>query len=266
MQMKKYTRALITGASSGIGLSLAQQLAQQGTHLILVARRTERLLEISQELKKQHSIQVDILTVDLSDATQINQIIQFCEAQNYSVDLLINNAGLGPYKKFTQSSLETHLAVNQVNSLAPLTLCYQFVPHMLKHKKQSSILNVASVAGVIPVSGFAVYSATKSFLSSFSNVLSYELKDSNIHVSCLYPGATATEFSEKNNQVVIGSKIFFMSSEAVAHAALKGVSHNRMIIIPGFLNKLQIVLSRLIPTKVLLKLSSFAMSTAVKEQ
>lgn len=263
--MWKPTRALITGASSGLGESFARKLAAQGVNLVLVARRTDRLLSLSEELKSQYGVQVEYLSIDLSNENSAQNLFDFATAGNKKVDFLINNAGIGPYRPFLESSWEDHAKVINLNIYTLTKLCHLFSKHMIKHGEESSILNIASVASFHPLAKFSVYSGSKFFVRNFSDVIRYELRKTNISVSCLCPGGTATEFSQNNNQNVKNSGVL-MDAEIVTDAGLRGAFKKKRLIIPGFLNKLNCAFAMVMPNSLNVYLSDKVMGMAISQR
>ncbi len=256
-------RAVITGASGGIGADFARILAAKKMNLFLVARRKDQLEAFAATLKALYGIQVETLSLDLSlpDSSEI----LFHEAtKNGTVDFLINNAGIGPWKKFTEAPLEDHKKIMQLNMVTLTTSTYLFSRHMLEHKKPSIILNVSSVAAFQHAPRFTVYAPSKTYVKIFSEILSQELKGTNVRISCLCPGGTATEFLKNNNQTLKGFSPL-MSSEKVARIGLEGAFRGKTVIIPGLINKMFAFLPRLIPSSWNVKLAGWGMNLAVKE-
>ena len=260
----KPTRAVITGASSGLGEEFARQLATQGVNLVIAARRTERLEALAKELREKHQISVEIMTLDLEDPLSPEKLFHF-SIQKGNVDLLINNAGRGPYRHFLKTDLSEHQKVMQLNMQSLTSLSYLFAHHMLKMNRPSAILNVASVASFAPVPRYAVYCATKSYVRVFSEILNYELQDSCVSVSCLCPGGTKTEFLEKNNQTSHSDK-FLMTPEKVVRAGLQGTYSRKALIIPGIFNKISSALPNIFPNYLNMYVIEKAMKMAVEEK
>ncbi len=261
--MKKLTRAVITGASGGIGADFARLLAQKNTNLFLVARRKEQLETLAASLRSQYGIQVETLALDLCQADSSE--ILFAEAtKNGDVDFLINNAGMGPWKKFTEAPLDDHKKIMQLNMVTLTTSTHLFVKHMLVHKKPSIVLNVASVAAFQPAPRFTVYAPSKTYVKIFSEILYEELKNTNVHISCLCPGGTATDFLTNNNQT-LKSFNTLMSSDKVALLGIEGAIRGKTVMIPGLVNKIFAFIPRLIPTSWNVKIAGWGMDLAVKE-
>jgi uncharacterized protein len=185
--------ALITGASSGIGKDLAYIHAEHGGGLILVARREDRLNDIKKELEDKHSIDVSVIVKDLSKIESAQEVYDEVKSANIEVDYLINNAGFGGSGKFYQRPWEQDLAMIQLNIISLSALTRLFLPDFVE-KNSGRILNLSSIASLMPGPFQAVYFATKAYVSSFSYALAEELRDTNITVTAVLPGATETEF------------------------------------------------------------------------
>lgn len=264
MIMKKPTRALITGASSGIGAAFARELAAKGTHLVLAARRTEQLNLLAEELRNNFHIDVEVVTVDLThpDASEI--LFAAATRENKTIDMLINNAGAGPYRPFLNTPMKDHLSILQLNSVALTGICHLFAEHMVKHGNPSWILNVASVASFQSIPKFAVYCASKSYVRVFSEIFSHEMKNTNVSVSCLCPGGTATDFLATNNQSLKkGGSQFLMTPKAVATVGIRGALRGERVIVPGMMNKMACCISKVMPNALNIWLSEAAMNMAV---
>lgn len=237
---KSYT--LITGATSGIGLAIAERLAREQVNLILVARRFNELRAFQQKYP-----QCEIFQADLAQSNNPIQIYEFIKGRELIVERLINNAGVGLFGDFLGSDLDKELAMIQVNICSLITLTKLFLPDM-QARNHGEIINVSSVASFMPGPKMSVYYATKAFVTSFTEALAYELRNTNIQVRLLAPGPTATQF-EKASQLE-DSKLFHrfktQSADEVAQALL--MSHKK-IVIPGTLNKLAVFLARHLPQR-----------------
>lgn len=188
--------ALITGASSGIGLEFANLLAKDGYHVVLTARNEKRLSEIANELKAKHGVDVTVLAKDLSLTDAAEELTAEILAKGIEVDILINNAGFAAYGPFDETSWKDEKDMIQVNITALTTLTKQLLPGMIK-RNRGKILNVASTAAFQPGPLMAVYYATKAYVLSFSEAIDYELSHTNVSVTALCPGATATNFEKE---------------------------------------------------------------------
>lgn len=261
--MKNPKRAVITGASGGIGADFARLLAARKTNLFLVARRKEQLEALALSLREIYGIQVEVLSLDLC-RPDASEILYQEATKTGEVDLLINNAGIGPWRKFTDATLDDHKKIMQLNMVTLTTSTHLFVKHMLSHKKPSLVLNIASVAAFQPAPRFTIYAPSKTYVKIFSEILSEEMKGTNVRISCLCPGGTATEFLVNNNQTLKGINPL-MSSEKVARIGLEGALRGKTLIIPGFLNKLFAFFPRFIPSSWNVKLAGWGMDFAVRE-
>lgn len=264
--MEKLNRAVITGASSGIGEAFANLLASQGVNLVIAARRSENLNQLAAKLTEKYQVTVDILPLDLTEIGAAEKLYQFATQNGGTVDLLINNAGAGPYRHFIETNLDDHKNIIQLNLTSLTSLCHLFARHMIENKKPGYVMNVASIAAYQPVTKFAVYCASKTYVRIFSEILNYELQDTNVSVSCLCPGGTKTEFLEKNNQHSKSGDRFLMSAEKVALIGLNGTLSRKSVIVPGLFNKLSCLLPRFLPNGINLTISEQAMALAVDEK
>ena len=248
----KYT--LITGASSGIGYEMAKHYAEQGEPLILVARRKEILQDLQQQYPQ---TPIEIIEMDLSILDNAKQVFQLTEQKGLFVYRLINNAGFGEFGSFCETDLEREIAMVNLNIQALMILTKLYLQPM-KAKNQGEILNVSSIASFMPGPQMAVYYATKAFVTSLSKALSYELKDTNIHLSILAPGTTDTEFVKSAN--LENSSLFDrLKAQTAKEVAEYGISNlgKKRVIIPKMLNKLLVFSTRFTPDWLLLKIVAF---------
>lgn len=243
---------LITGASSGIGKEFAIIFAKQKFNLVIVARSEDKLEEISSKLEEKYGVRVTVFVIDLSQPNIANELYSKIKDRKISVDIVVNNAGIGIHGDFSDSELGNINNMLSLNITALTELTLLFVKEM-KGKNSGRILNIASTASFQPVPKFAVYAASKSYVLNFTEALCYELKDTNISVSVLCPGPTETGFEETAN--IVDSNLFkngVMSAEEVAEVGYKGLMNNKMTIIPGFKNKLMAFFSNMSPSRRLL--------------
>ncbi|MGZ4890418.1 MAG: SDR family NAD(P)-dependent oxidoreductase [Candidatus Angelobacter sp.] len=241
--------ALITGASSGIGLDLAHLMAPD-FDLIITARNQTELEKIARELEAAHGNHVHVIPADLALPESPQQIFSEIERRALPVDILINNAGFGLYGPFAESDSNTSLAMVEVNIAALTSLTRLALPGMIE-RKRGRIMNVASTAGFQPGPLMAVYYATKAYVIMFSEAIANELKGSGVSVTCLCPGATATKFAGRANME--SSRLFkmgAMKSIDVAKAGYKGMMRGKSMVIPGTFNKLLAQSVRFSPRKV----------------
>lgn len=234
-------KALVTGASSGIGRDMARYLSKLGYDLIIVAQREEKLLELKEELKTT----VQVISMDLS---KVENCIELHEkVKDQEIDLLINNAGFGIFGNFEETDLEKELKLINTNITALHILTKLFLQDM-KKRNSGRILNVASIAGFSPGPLMAAYYSSKSYVLRLSQSIYKELKKakSNVHISVLCPGPVATEF---NDVAGVHFSIKPLSSEYVAKYAIDKTLKNKQTIVPGTFTKILRVLSKISPSK-----------------
>lgn len=244
--------ALITGASSGIGLELATIMAEKGHDLILLARREDALLALKNKLENSYKVTVQILAMDLSQAGQADALYQHCAKQQWIVDCLVNNAGYGDYGKFDSNKLEIYQNMLQLNIIALTELTALFVGEM-KKRKSGRILNVGSIAAFQPGPNLAVYAASKAYVMQFTEALNFELRGSGISVTLLSPGVTETGFvSRANMSGAANAKSGLMDAKTVALAAYKAMMAGKLNVTPGWKNQLLTFGSKTMPSRELL--------------
>lgn len=239
-------KALVTGASSGLGRDMACYLDSLGIDLILVARRKERLEELKSKLKGN----VVIETIDLSKIDNVNKL--YDKYKDDDIDILVNNAGFGMFGDFVDTDLNRELEMIDLNVIAPHILTKLFLKKF-KKKDAGYILNVCSSAGFLPGPHLATYYATKNYILKLTMAIYEELrrKKCNIHISALCPGPVDTEFN-KVAKGKFGTK--GVSSSYVARYAIDKMFSGKLIIVPTFKMKLFLFLSRFVPYKFLLKI------------
>jgi short-subunit dehydrogenase len=246
---------LVTGASAGIGREFARQLAGRARAIILLARRDERLIELAEELRRQHpNLRIYTRKVDLSDLAQLEGLLDWLDREKIDVDLLINNAGLGDSGPFAKSDPIRDKEMTLVNVTALTLLTRHLLPQMIE-RHRGGILNVSSSAGFLPVPGFSVYAATKAYVTSFSEGLRAELRGTGVSVCALCPGPVATEFqqvaSRHGAEPEIGPKFIVVPAEQVVRDALAALEADRPMVVPGLAMKLMMLLARGTPLQVL---------------
>lgn len=234
--LKDFKWALVTGGSSGIGKEFVLEICRRGLNVITVGRDRKRLEELVQEAKGISSSVVLTHTIDLSSPENVKALIR--DVSEYEIDLLINNAGFGLYGEFIQLEPEEIEKMIEVNVKALTLLSHTFAKKMVG-RKRGGIINVASIAGHIPLPYFNAYAATKAYVYNFSIALWAELRKYNVHVMCVSPGPTETRFFERafkeQNVRTFGN---LMKPKQVVLGALEAFEKNKPIYIPGFKNKL----------------------------
>lgn len=242
--------ALITGASTGIGLDLAVLAARDGFDCILVARSEPRLHELKKVLEKRYNICVHVFAIDLSEHGAAKRLTSAIEAAGLTVDFLINNAGFGTAGEFIELDAETEAEEVRLNVNALTELTKAYLPDMVA-RNHGYVLNVASVAAFQPGPYMAVYYATKAYVLSLTEALHAETKGTGVHVSVLCPGPTDTGFFNRAGSDMMVSK---MPSHLVAFFGYKGVMNNKRVIIPGLSNQALVGLSKIMPRAVSLEI------------
>lgn len=238
---------LITGATAGIGYELAKIYANDGYNLVLIARNSEKLEKVKTELNLIYNVSIHTLSIDLSKDNACEDILSYVNKKHLTVDVLINNAGIGSFGYFKELDIAKEVQQINVNIKALTELTRLFLPVMINNES-GSILNVASTAAFCAGPKMATYYATKAFVLSFTEAIYEEIKGSNIKVSCLCPGAVKTEFLDKAG---IKKKEFakknMMSAKQVAKVAYRDFKKGKLIIVPGINNKIVIAFNKLIP-------------------
>lgn len=246
--MKKV--ALVTGASAGLGVEFARQLSKRGHRLVLAARRKERLEELAKELGKARAV-----AIDLSKTNAATKLMADLAANDEEVELLVNNAGFGLIGRFATADAKRLRQMIDLNVGTLADLCRAVAPGMIE-RKSGGIVNVASTAAFQPGPNMAVYFATKAFVLSFTEAMHEELKPHGIHVTCLCPGPTRTEFGDVAG---FGGNGMFdrvaMESPDVVTAGLKGLDKNKAVVVPGLLNKISANSGRFAPRSVVRKIA-----------
>ncbi len=248
MQLKGQ-RALVTGASSGIGDQVARQLAAKGADLVITARREARLETLAEDIRKRYEVEVTVIALDLGEPTAAGQLWDATEGQDRPVDILVNNAGFGTQRLFVDIPWELSLQQLQVNLLSLTELTYRFIRSM-KKRGAGHVLNVSSIGAYLPCPQFATYAAGKAYVRNFTEALAYELEGTGVRACCLCPGGTATEFSEVAGQSL--PKVVamtMMSSERCARIGLAALFRGRRNIVSGLSNSFGMFLLRFVPRR-----------------
>lgn len=252
-------KALITGASSGIGRDIARMLSQKGYDLVLVARDKKRLKEVKKELEK-NNIKVEIISMDLSIEENCKELHRMVE----NVDILVNNAGFGDCGNFTKTSLDKEMNMIKTNITAYHILTKLYLIDM-KAKGEGKILNVASIAGFMPGPLMATYYATKAYIVSLSESIREELKKekSNVKISILCPGPVNTNFNQVAN---VKFHMREADSQKVADYAIKKMEKGKFYIVPGFDVKIAKIGAKLMPTPIISKVTYMVQKRKLKRK
>lgn len=247
--------ALITGASSGIGLELAELFAADGSDLVLVARREDRLKELADRLESEYGVKVHVLPKDLSKPKAPDEIFAHLKKEKIQVDVLVNNAGFGVKGIIPEIDLDKQLDMVQVNVKALTHLTRLFLPGMIE-RGYGGVLNVGSLAAFQPGPNLAVYFATKAYVLSYTEALAEEIQNPNIQISCLAPGPVRTEFGEKSDlEDSLLFKLSLMDSEPVVRAGYEGFRKGKVIVIPGLKQQIVPFLNRFTPRTIVRKIA-----------
>ena len=246
--------AVITGASSGIGLGYAHELAARGANLVLVARNKEALERIASEIKTIANVHIDVIALDLSKVTSGQELLEHLKALKVSVDVLINNAGFGTNNRVSQedrAKLQQEILLNVV-TLVDLTAAV--LPEMLA-KDFGAIVNIGSTASFQPVPGMAVYGATKAFVRSFTSALWGEVRATNVRVLTVNPGATETEFFNVADTKPAGKLAPVSEVISATFKALEAKSSKPSIVVGGR-NAFMAHFTRFVPTKFVISVAA----------
>ena len=240
--------ALVTGASSGIGLELARLFAKGGHDLILVARNEAKLKELALYLGKMYRCNVEVIPADLSQPEVPEALVEELKTRGLTVDVLVNNAGFGESKPFVEQDLRRIMEMIQLNMTTLTQLTRLILPRMIA-AKQGRILNVASIAAFLPGPLMAVYYASKAYVLSFSEAIANELKGTGVTVTALCPGPTRTGFATAAGATA--TNLFHtpgvMDAAPVAEAGYRGCMKGKAVVIPGLLNKVLVWVIALSP-------------------
>jgi uncharacterized protein len=232
--------ALITGASTGIGLELAHLFAKDGYNLVLVARNRSKLESLAKELRSEHQVQVTVLVQDLADPSTPRTIARQLADRSITVDVLVNNAGTQVYGEFAETDLEAQLALIQVNTTALIALTHLLLPGMV-HRGRGRILNIGSTGSFAPGPLNAVYCATKAFVLSFSEAIGAELAGTGVTVTALCPGATNTAFIARHGMQNVRMFRHTMAAKRVAQIGYRALQRGQPLVVAGFTNQLQVL-------------------------
>jgi short-subunit dehydrogenase len=241
--------ALITGASRGLGMAFARELAHRHHNLVLVARSPEPLHAFASELRRSNPVSVIAIQTDLSSPGAGQLVVEQLSARGIATDLLVNNAGFGLRGEFRDLSLQRQLEMLRLNNQAVVELTYSLLPGMLQ-LRQKGIINVSSTAGFQPIPFASAYSATKAFLTTFSLALEQELLASRVIVVTVCPGRLRKHENARPAHLVRGRWIdICQNPEEVVRGALRVLANGGGLTVPGALNKCSVFAQRLIPRK-----------------
>jgi short-subunit dehydrogenase len=241
--------ALITGASSGLGADFARELAGRGANLILVARREENLRALQAEIASRHTVQIEVVVMDLATPEAPQQLYDRLEAAGRRVDVLVNNAGLGLYGEFLDIPWERERSMLELDIITLTHMTKLFARDMVA-QRFGYILQIASIGAYQPSPLYASYAAAKAYVLSFGEALSYELRQTGVKVTVLSPGVTATEFLQVSGQSAsLYQRVTMMKSPEVVRIGVDAMLKGRPSIVSGRFNALMAWSTRLLPRR-----------------
>lgn len=266
------SRAFVTGASSGIGVSLAHQLAQLGAHVILVARRQDKLAEVATDIGKRHGTETTVVAADLGKPEQRQRAWAEATAGG-PIDILINNAGFGHHRPFAAVAAQRDRDMLALNIDAVVELTHWFIdqvpsPAKAPGNQRGYILNVASVAAYQPVPNMATYAASKAFVHHWSSALHVELAPQHIAVCSLNPGGTHTDFHRVAGAGGYGklADMSMLSADQVAAIGVRAMLRGQADVVPGLINKMTCFMVRLAPRSLAAKTAQWVMGRTKTDQ
>jgi short-subunit dehydrogenase len=241
---------LITGASAGIGAAFARAYAARGFDLALVARRRDRLETLASELTHRHGVEAFAIAADLSIPEAQTPILEAVEARGRHVDALVNNAGFGIPRYFTEAPWHEQRDFLMTMAVAPCALAYAVIPGMAE-RRWGRIINVSSIAGFAPgVAANTLYPGVKGLMIRFSQALDAEYRDRGLRVTAICPGSTESEFAAEAGYKHLLDRHpspFTQTADRVAEIAIRGNEAGRVVVIPGWHNRVAVALMRLFP-------------------
>ncbi len=242
---------LITGATGGLGYEIAKYYAAQKHTLLLIGRDQERLKNIQFELKDLYGINIEVKNIDLSLESDVAKLIKYIEHNNFIIEKIINNAGFGLHDKVLNMNIQDQLDMINVN----ITSLVKLTDYGLKKFEDIKILNVSSLASLVPGTNFAVYSASKSFVTSYSKAVNSELKNKNKLVSTALLGGVRTNFNQRANiESSFMDKYFSMDADICATKMINEFEAGASFIVPGVGNKISLIGLKLLPSALTMKI------------
>ncbi|MFW6254122.1 MAG: SDR family NAD(P)-dependent oxidoreductase [Chitinivibrionales bacterium] len=240
--------ALLTGASGGLGLDLSRFLARDGYDLVLVARRGDKLSSIAEEFSHEYGTTVYVCPADLDGSAGVKKVLDFVQKQSLTIDILINNAGIGFFGRFVDIPAESITTMVRLNTLALTELTRAFLPDMLRRHK-GRIMNVASTAAFQPGPLMAVYYATKAYVLHLSEALDDEYHKSGVRITAFCPGPTRTDFHDRAGMDSSMPLLKLMDSAAAASIGYRGMLRGKRVVVPGLKNRIMSMISQRLPRR-----------------
>ena len=239
--------ALITGASQGLGRAFADECAARGMDLFLVALPDSGLPQVAQCIMSEWEVRVDWLEVDLTQEDAVDRLLSALDTNGFSVDLLVNNAGIGSIGSFAESPLQGHEATMQLNMLALARLTHRLIPELLR-RESACILNVSSLGAIFPMPNLPIYSATKSFVLTFTLALRDELRGL-VRVGALCPNTIRNDRATEDyvDRLPLVCRRACLYPSAIARAGIDDLLRGRAVIVPGLINKMLKVIGPFVP-------------------
>jgi len=241
--------ALITGASSGIGYELARLFAADGFDLIVVSRQEDELNRIANEFSQQFGVNVEVIATDLFEENAANELYRKVKERGLQVDVLVNDAGQGVYGKFIETDLQAQMRIIHLNIVSLTSLTYHFLKDMVA-RNRGKILQLGSVVSEIPAPLQSVYGGTKAYVLSFSEALRNEIKDTDVSITVLQPGATDTDFFNKagaQNSKIVEDKSKLSDPAIVAKDGYNALMSGDDKIVSGLKNKVEVAAANIMP-------------------
>lgn len=247
--------AVVTGASGGIGAAFADALAERGHDLVVVARTEHKLADHAARLEAEHGAAVEVLAADLETDAGVERVVERLGDPSRPVELLVNNAGFGSFGKFHEQPIEQETAMLELNVVALVRLSHAALGPMVE-RGHGGIINVSSVGAYQPTPLYATYSATKAFVSSFTNAVHEELRGTGVKAMVVAPGFTRTDFHVRAEVDTSMPGFLWQSAEEVAEAAMKAYERGRAVCIPGSMNGVAAAFSSVMPAGISRKVAA----------
>ncbi|MCX6333124.1 MAG: SDR family NAD(P)-dependent oxidoreductase [Bacteroidia bacterium] len=240
--------ALVTGASSGIGWHISEELAKRGYSIVAVSNQPDRLQDLKTALEQVYAVHIITTDIDLAQEDSPIRVFNFCKENNYTIEVLVNDAGIFFFGEVAKIDYNRVKSIMTLHTFTPALLCRLFGEQMISNGK-GYILNISSITAVMPYPGISLYAPTKAFIRHFTLALRTEMKLDGINVTCLIPGATDTSlYSTGNINTSLLKKLGIMKKpETVAKAGINALFRGRAECTPGFVNKIAVFLVPLVP-------------------
>lgn len=243
---------LITGSSAGLGVDFAKSLAARGADVILVARREEKLRRVAEEIEDEYGVDATPVAMDLARPEAAAELYDEVQRLELQVDILVNNAGYGIWGDFLDCPWDEQQSMLNLDILTPVHLTRLFAEDMVE-RQWGRIMQIASIGAFQPTPKYATYSAAKSFIRSWGEAIDFELRDKGVRCTVVSPGVTETEFFGRAGQTrrTWFQRLTIMDSAKVAEIGVKAMLKGRMSVVPGFLNAINMWMTRFVPRKLL---------------